>query len=268
VIADQTMLELAGLLKAGLPANQARKQLEPKLAQIDEQHQKYFEVIWALATRLGGSVSSAIETLGATFAAQEKHAREVELAFAGPKATAKLVSFLPLVGLLLAQLMGMNPFSVIFTTPVGFLSVALGAILLIVGRVWTKSILNRSSPSAVDPGFYFQAILVGLNAGLPLPISIGEATAELRNQLGRDPTEIEQEKIANLAQLTQASGASISELISSAATLARASQRHIEAIRIASLSVKLMIPLGLVSLPAFVLTTIAPISISLLSANK
>jgi len=158
--------------------------------------------------------------------------------------------------------------TVIFTTPVGFLSVALGAILLIVGRVWTKSILNRASPNAVDPGFYFQAILVGLNAGLPLPSSISEATAELRDQLGRHPSELEQEKISNLAQLTQASGASIAELISSAATLARASQRHIEAIKIASLSVKLMIPLGLVSLPAFVLTTIAPISISLLSASK
>lgn len=265
--ADQTLLELTGLLRSGLPANQARAELAAKLDGLAESQRQHFEVIWSLAMRLGGSVAGAIDSLGQAFAAQQKHIREVELAFAGPKATAKLVSFLPVVGLGLAQVMGMNPIGAIFTTPVGFLSVALGAVLLIAGRVWSKSILNRATPSPLDKGFYFESILVGLNAGLPIGTAALEARREMNTQLNQEPSAQDEAQLEHLYKLTQSSGASIAELIRSSAQVAREQARHLEAIKIASLSVKLMIPLGVVSLPAFILSTIAPIAISLLKAQ-
>jgi tight adherence protein B len=260
--ADQVMMQLAGLLRAGLPGATARAELEVPISAMPAGQREQFEAIWGLATRLGGSAAASIESLGSSFLAQAKHSREVELAFAGPKATAKLVSVLPILGLVLAQLLGMNPGKAIFTNPIGFVSVALGGILMILGRVWAKAILLKAKPGEVDPGLFFDAIQIGLSAGLPLSQSTSEASAALPS-----PGE-GLERVEHLAELTRRSGASISHLVRSAAHEARDAKRFQESEAIAKLSVRLMIPLGVVVLPAFVLTTIAPIAISLLSNGQ
>jgi tight adherence protein B len=261
--ADQVMMQLAGLLRAGLPGATARAELEVPISAMPAGQREQFEAIWGLATRLGGSVAASIESLASSFLAQAKHSREVELAFAGPKATAKLVSVLPILGLVLAQLLGMNPGKAIFTNPIGFVSVALGGILMILGRVWAKAILLKAKPGEVDPGLFFDAIQIGLSAGLPLSQSTSEAIAALPS-----PGEGLLERVDHLAELTRRSGASISHLVRSAAHEARDAKRFQESEAIAKLSVRLMIPLGVVVLPAFVLMTIAPIAISLLSNGQ
>jgi tight adherence protein B len=173
---------------------------------------------------------------------------------------------LPILGLVLAQLLGMNPAKAILTNAIGFVSVALGGILMILGRVWTKAILLRAKPAEFDPGLFFDAIQIGLGAGLPLSQSTSEAISALQPEgqaLEADILRIEQ-----LSALTRRSGASISHLVNSAAQEARETMRFREADAIARLSVRLMIPLGVVVLPAFVLSTISPIAISLLSNGQ
>lgn len=263
---EHVLMQLVGLLRAGLPAAAARAELEDGIVNLAEVQRVQFEAIWGLATKVGGSVAAAIENLAGVFAAQAKHSREVELAFAGPKATAKLVSILPILGLVLAQLLGMNPFRAIFTNPIGFISVALGAVLMILGRVWTKSILAKANPEESDPGLFFDAIRVGLNSGLPLSQSTQVAIDAIRPDA--QSLEPQVARIEALAALTRRSGAAIGSLVKAEADQAREVVRFREAEAIARLSVRLMIPLGVVVLPAFVLSTIAPIAISLLSQGQ
>jgi tight adherence protein B len=63
-------------------------------------------------------------------------------------------------------------------------------------------------------------------------------------------------------------GASLGALLESEAQIKRETQRNLEATAVAKLSVKLMLPLGLLTLPAFILCAVAPIAIGLLSSNK
>lgn len=266
--ADSVVLELAGLLRSGMPADRARQELSRDLEQLSEAQAAQLDVVWKLAISGGGSISEAIESLGETFRASARHTREIELAFAGPKATAKLVAWLPAAGLMLAQLLGFNPIAAIFKNLLAFLSLVIGALLLVAGQRWSNSIIRRAAPSQEDPGLYFDSIRYGVLAGLPLLGSIKVVDELFLTQLNLKPDDATLVKLDRLGELNRTSGASISGLLASEASSRREAKWFEDSNSLAKLSVKLMIPLGLVTLPAFVLSTIVPVAISLLSSRQ
>jgi tight adherence protein B len=263
--AESAVLELAGLLRSGMPAPLARAELENQLAKLSAHQLAQFDALWSTALASGGSIAGATQALGESFHANARHRREIEVAFAGPKATARLVAVLPLAGLLLAQLFGLNPLKAIFTNGLAMVALIFGLILLIAGRVWTRSILDKAAPDEVDDGLYFDSIRLGLLAGLPLVSAVEAAGLSMQSNLSVAPDLAAQERVKRLAEINRTSGASIAQLLESEANARREAQRFQESDRLAKLSIRLLIPLGAVTLPAFVLSTIVPISISLLT---
>jgi tight adherence protein B len=266
--AEGAVRQLAGLLKAGMPAELARDELTDDLAQLSQRQAAQLQAIWQLSLDIGGAVSAAIESLGETFRATARHEREIELAFAGPKATAKLVAWLPGAGLLLAQLFGFDPAHAALTNPLAFGSLVLGALLLVAGHRWSRSIIRKATPSDDDPGLFFDAVRFGMDAGLPLSMSIDRAGEIFERQLEFKPDDSARARLCRIGELNRTSGASISNLLSGEAAARREAKWFAESTALAKLSVKLMIPLGLVTLPAFVLSTIVPVAISLLSNRQ
>jgi tight adherence protein B len=266
--AEGVVLQLAALLKAGLPAERAREELSEDLKQLTSRQSGQLEAIWQLSMASGGAMSSAIESLGEAFRATSRHEREIELAFAGPKATAKLVAWLPAAGLLLAQLFGFDPLNAIFSNPVAFGCLILGALLLIGGHRWSKSIIQKAKPSEDDPGLFFDSIRFGMEAGMPLSSAIGQSKEMFEQRLNYLPDPVTVMQLERIGELNRSSGASIANLLAGEASARREAQWFAESTALARLSVKLMIPLGLITLPAFVLSTIVPVAISLLSNRQ
>lgn len=261
-------LELAGLLKAGVSTSVARAEVETQLKSIEPKRLAEFEALWSVSLASGGSVAGAISNLGETVAADERHLRDVELAFAGPRATAKLVGWLPGFGLLVAQLFGLNPIGAIFTKPLAMFSVAIGLGLLVGGSYWAKSILAKAQPPLGDPGLIFDLVRCGVDAGLPLAASIHQSAASYETHLDEYPSPDSLAEIERLGVRNREAGASLKALLASAALLVRDTRRFENEKKIAKLSVKLMVPLGLLTLPGFVCLAIAPIGISLLSSGQ
>ena len=266
--AEVAVLQLAALLKAGLPAERAREEINEELERLTPRQSGQLEAIWQLSKANGGALSSAIESLGEAFRATSRHEREIELAFAGPKATAKLVAWLPPAGLLLAQLFGFEPLNAIFSNPLAFGCLILGALLLVGGHRWSKSIIRKATPSEDDPGLFFDSIRFGMEAGLPLSSAIGQAKEVFEERLQFLPDETTTTQLERIGELNRSSGASIANLLAGEASARREAQWFAESTALAKLSVKLMIPLGLITLPAFVLSTIVPVAISLLSNRQ
>jgi tight adherence protein B len=262
------ILELAGLLQAGLASTQARSEVEGELSRLAPQQKSQFEAIWAIAQIGGGSVSQAMKNLGGALDAEAKHRREIELAFAAPKATAKLVTLLPLFGLALAQVFGLNPIGAVVTKPLALISVAFGAALLVAGHLWTRSILEKAKSSERDPGLFIDAIRFGVSSGLPFASAVDHAAAAFEVHLGSAIDESTASELERLSELNRERGASLVALLDSLAQIRRESQRHAEATLVAKLSVKLMVPLGLLTLPAFILISVVPIAIGLLSNGQ
>jgi len=268
-VTDRTViLELAGLLQAGLPLNQARNEVESELGKLKPQQRSQFEAIWAIAQVEGGSVAQAMKNLSHSFDAEAKHRRDLELAFAAPRATAKLVTLLPLFGLALAQMFGLNPIGAVATKPLAFVSLVLGAALLIGGRLWTSSILEKSRSDEHDPGLFIDAVRFGVSSGLPFASAVEQAAAAFAKHLNSIVDESTMSQLDRLADLNRERGASLVALLDSLAQICRETQRHAEATTVAKLSVKLMVPLGLLTLPAFILSAVVPIAIGLLSNGQ
>ena len=265
---EGAVLKLASLLKAGMAAERAREELHEELAELSPRQAGQLQAIWNLSLATGGAVSSAIESLGETFRATARHEREIELAFAGPKATAKLVAWLPGAGLILAQLFGFEPLNAILTNPLAFGCLVIGALLLVAGHRWSKSIIGKATPGEDDPGLFFDAVRFGMEAGLPMSKAIEGAIETFERQLDFRPGDSINLKLERVGELNRTSGASISNLLLGEAQARREEKWFAESTSLARLSVKLMIPLGLVTLPAFVLSTIVPVAISLLSNRQ
>ncbi len=260
--AAEVITRLSGLVRSGLGAQQALAEVAANLESLPSASVHRFNVVWRVANRVGGSLSAALDRLAEVFAAESSHQLEIELAFAGPRSTARLVLWLPVVSLVLGELLGMRPFEAIFHTPLGFISVAIGVILMLFGRIWSHAILRRAQSEGHDPGLPFDLVNLGLSAGLP----VGDA----RIQAAKD-FELEAESIKDLDELaaqSRRSGAQLSSLLSTAADLARQRKHYADSEQVARLGVRLMIPIGVLVLPAFVLMAIVPLAISLLSSGQ
>lgn len=265
--------KISALINAGLPAHQAKEICAAELSTLGVSERKQFDLVWGLAVTLGGPTLLALNRMTEVFDRNHRNTTEVQLAFAGPQSTAKLVMWLPALSLVLAQLVGMNPLGSIFGSMLGALSVSLGAGLMVAGRYWTKRLLARSlpdpaSPESIDRGAYLDCVLIGLQAGLPLSSARQSSLTEFESAFGTSPLEQNYLALDAAAELSRTTGAALTEILAANADAFRNEQRFEIATRISRLGVQLMIPLGVAVLPAFVLLSIVPIAISLLSQGQ
>ena len=137
ISASNIVRQICALVAAGIPAQQAIQICEIEIQNLSEPQQKQFQLVWGLATTLGGPVVMALNRIADVFDRQQRNLNEVQLAFAGPQSTSRLVTGLPLVALVLAQLVGMNPAGAITGSALGLVSVALGVGLLAIGHQWS-----------------------------------------------------------------------------------------------------------------------------------
>lgn len=259
---------ISALLGAGLPPHQALEIVGDEISQLAPDDKQQFDLVWGLSAKLGGPILLALNRIADVFDRQQRNEREVQLAFSGPQATAKLVMWLPVLALLLGQAVGMNPIGAIFHSLLGALSVSLGLGLMVAGRQWTRRLLARALPTSRDPGAFLDCVLIGLQAGLPLSAAQKQAAQDYELAFDLPPDEQNFERLENAAELSRSTGAAVGEILIAEADGFREQQRYEVATRISKLSVQLMIPLGVAVLPAFILLSIVPIAISLLSNGQ
>jgi tight adherence protein B len=210
----------------------------------------------------------ALTRIADVFDRQQRNLNEVQLAFAGPQSTSRLVTGLPLVALALAQLVGMNPAAAITGSALGLVSVALGVGLLALGQQWSKRLLSKAVPQTIDPGAFIDCVLIGLQAGLPLQVAREKAQVRYQETFLEASSQQDELALDEAAELSRKSGAALSEILLANADRFRDELRYEISGRIARLGIKLMIPLGVAVLPAFILISIVPIAISLLSNGQ
>jgi tight adherence protein B len=97
-----------------------------------------------LSEDLGAPLAGVLDRVGAGLAADEECEHERRAALAGPRATAQVLAWLPLLGLVLGVALGANPVAVVFRGGVGTAATAVGVALVVLGRWWTASLLVRA----------------------------------------------------------------------------------------------------------------------------
>ena len=240
-----------------------------------------------LATSMERAAEHAEERIDALLGRQS--------ALAAPRATGRILSWLPLLGLGLGVLMGSDPVGVLTGSILGVLTGLFGLGLAFAGRRWTAALVHRaevesaagsggdqtSNVPPVDTALVLELLAAQLRAGLaPLAalVTLAEAlnsrplhTVCQRLQMGSGWGSAWSGSAAGtFGELRDAlapaytGGAPSTALLLSLADAHRLSERRAAERAAGRLSVALVVPLGLCSLPAFICLGIVPILISLL----
>ena len=240
-----------------------------------------------LATSLERAAEHAEERIDALLGRQS--------ALAAPRATGRILSWLPLLGLGLGVLMGSDPVGVLTGSILGALTGLLGLGLAFAGRRWTAVLVHRaevesaassgaeqtSNVPPVDTALVLELLAAQLRAGLAPLAALGTLAEALnsrplhtvcqRLQMGSGWGSAWSGSAAGtFGELRDAlapaytGGAPSTALLLSLADAHRLSERRAAERAAGKLSVALVVPLGLCSLPAFICLGIVPILISLL----
>ena len=240
-----------------------------------------------LATSLERAAEHAEERIDALLGRQS--------ALAAPRATGRILSWLPLLGLGLGVLMGSDPVGVLTGSILGALTGMLGLGLAFAGRRWTAALVHRAEAESaasngaeqtsnvppVDTALVLELLAAQLRAGLAPLAALGTLAEALnsralytvcqRLQMGSGWGSAWSGSAAGtFGELRDAlapaytGGAPSTALLLSLADAHRLSERRAAERAAGKLSVALVVPLGLCSLPAFICLSIVPILISLL----
>ena len=247
-----------------------------------------------LATSLERAAEHAEERIDALLGRQS--------ALAAPRATGRILSWLPLLGLGLGVLMGSDPVGVLTGSILGALTGLFGLGLAFAGRRWTAALVHRAevesartanagsesekpaSPAGavpVDTALVLELLAAQLRAGLAPLAALGTLAEALnsrplhtvcqRLQMGSGwGSAWSGSSAGTFGELRDAlapaytGGAPSTALLLSLADAHRLSERRAAERAAGKLSVALVVPLGLCSLPAFICLGIVPIIISLL----
>ena len=99
---------------------------------------KSLSAAWQVAEESGASLAATTERLSATLRSNEAIRRQITTNLAGARTTARLLAILPLFGTTLGYALGADPLTFLTTTPPGYLCLALGLALAIIGLHWTN----------------------------------------------------------------------------------------------------------------------------------
>ena len=289
---------LATLTSWGAPAHLACAQLLENSARMRPHSRERLHDL-QLSLRMSESAGAPLAT---SLERAAEHAEERidallgrQSALAAPRATGRILSWLPLLGLGLGVLMGSDPVGVLTGSILGALTGLLGLGLAFAGRRWTAVLVHRaevesaassgaeqtSNVPPVDTALVLELLAAQLRAGLAPLAALGTLAEALnsrplhtvcqRLQMGNNWGNAWSGSAAGtFGELRDAlapaytGGVPSTALLLSLADAHRLSERRAAERAAGKLSVALVVPLGLCSLPAFICLGIMPILISLL----
>jgi tight adherence protein B len=219
---------------------------------------------WFVATAAGAPLAASLRDFAAGLRDLAQTERDLSTALAGPAATARLVMVLPAVGILFGMVLGVNSVATLFTSAPGLVCLGTGTGLLVAARAWNRKLLARARPAVLTPGLAMDLMAIAVSGGASLARAT-EVVTQARERCGIRADGLA--SIAEVVELSRRAGVPAAALLRSEADEARRQARSTGEQKAATLAVTLMLPLGLCVLPAFMLLSVAPLLIAILSST-
>ena len=217
---------------------------------------------WTVATRAGAPLAPCLRRYSQSLRDLAQAQRDARVALAAPVATARMVLALPIVGVLFGTALGFNTLAVLFGTVIGWICLAVGGALMAIALKWNASMVARARPKDPAPGIGCDLMAIAVSGGSALDHAraiVDETVARfcLPAIVGVD----------EVLELSRSAGVPAAELLNSQAEELRrvATARAQE--DAAALGVRLMLPLGLCILPAFMVLGVVPLLIAVISST-
>lgn len=211
---------------------------------------------WRVATTVGAPLADSLRGLAGALRDAQEAADDVRIALAEPAGTARLMGWLPLVAVALGAALGFDTFGAFVGNPIGLACLAVGVALIVAAQRWTAALVRAARAASGVAGHGAELLAIALSGG----VSIDRATA-----LVGDAGSESDASADGILSLSRSAGVPAVELLRASAALARHRARVDGRLRAARLSARLLLPLGVCTLPAFLLLGVAPMLLSVMS---
>lgn len=218
---------------------------------------------WWVAVDAGAPLGPTLQRFAASLRSLAQSMRDVEVALAGPLATSRIVLALPAVGLLFGVLLGFDAPRILVTTPPGWTCLVIGGLLILGGVRWNRRLLRAAGTTDTAPGLGLELLAIAVSGGASLDRARAVVDAAL-GEAGFAPLGEEADAVLTFAC---AAGVPAAALLHAEAEELRRRARTDAQLRAAQLGTRLLLPLGVCILPAFVALGVAPIVIAILSST-
>ena len=219
------------------------------------------------AVESGAPLASGLRDLADALRDEAQLRREVGSALAGPVSSARLVLALPLMAVAFGGAFGFDTVAVLFGNPVGLACVVLGGGLLWAGRRWSRALVATAISFAAERGLGLELVAMAMSGGA----SVERARSIVRDALapvGSNASDTsDMSDVDDVIAAAARAGAPVAELLRAEAARRRRTARADGAARAAALGVRLMLPLGVCVLPAFVLLGVVPLIVSVVTGT-
>ncbi|MDQ0743875.1 tight adherence protein B [Clavibacter sp. B3I6] len=218
-----------------------------------------------VADRTGAPLARSLVRLAETLVDVARVRRDAGTALAGPVATARTVLLMPAAGILLAAGLGFDPVRVLVTTVPGAACLVVGSSLVAVGWRWNRGLVRQAMPRDPAPGLVLDLVATAMTGGASVP----RAVAVVRRACQRAglPAEAPLEAAADVVEVAARTGAPVAVLLRSEAGRARRDAGTQAERAAARLAARLMLPLGVCILPAFLAVGVVPMLLAVLSST-
>ncbi|MFP3968213.1 type II secretion system F family protein [Actinomadura fulvescens] len=99
---------------------------------------------WRIGSERGATLATVLDGLASALRDEEAQRQDVAAQLAGPRATARLLAGLPLLGLGMAAALGANPLAFLFGTIPGACCLIIGVTLDAIGLWWTRCLAKAA----------------------------------------------------------------------------------------------------------------------------
>lgn len=236
------------------------------LAAADDPRWRVLAAAWNVAELSGAPLAPTLERFAGALRALEALAERRGVLLAGPRSTVRLVVALPPLALVLGTLLGFDPVPVLLS-PFGAVLTVMGTGMLLAGTAWARSQIARVAAADRAGGWALELTCIGLGGGGPpgeamrnVADCVDRAGAEWvrLSELRRDGpvrSVLSTAAVLGAAAVPLLLGAAEAERIQAQGELERAAER---------LGVRVLVPLGVCVLPAFVLLGVVPVLMAVL----
>jgi len=262
--ASPLVAPVAALARDGTPVAAAVLASAERVPQGERPAWLALAAAWQVATEAGAPLAPSLRSFAASLRSLADAQREITVALAAPVATARLVTALPAVGIVFGMLLGFNTLAVLFGTVPGAVCLVIGVALMAAARAWNRRLVAAAQPADLAPGLRCELTAIAVSGGGALDRAVASVEGALAAG-GLDPGG--GDGVESVLALSRRAGVPAGELLRSEAEEQRREARAEAAARASVLGVRLMLPLGLCILPAFMVLCVAPLLIAVITST-
>lgn len=234
-------------------------------------------VVLRVAERTGAPLAETLRALAAALRRSAASDRAIRVALAGPRTSARVVLALPFFGLALGMTWGSGAVEVLVGSPVGWACVVVAGVLVLLGRGWSARLVRAATPDGHVAGILLDAWAVAVSgggswiaAGTAVQAAVAAAAASSSAASSSSWGGAAGDDVARLREvldLAGRAGVPAGGLLRRAAEDVRDDAAADGLAAAERLAVRLVLPLGVCVLPAFVLVGVVPVVVGVLSST-